>query len=53
MELILSDQTVTVNGKTISKIYGGFGNNQHSILAKQIADLHDYKLKEINQILNT
>jgi very-short-patch-repair endonuclease len=52
MQLILSEQTVTINGKPIPKVYGGFGNNQPSILAKQIADLHDYKLKEINQIIN-
>ena len=52
MNLILSREKVVVNGKSISKLYGGFGNNQPSILTKQIADLHGYKLKEINQLLN-
>ena len=41
-----------VNGKSIPKIYGGFGIGQPSILAKQIADLHGYELREINQIIN-
>lgn len=52
MNLMLSNEHIVVNSKSIPKIYGGFGNNQPSILAKQIANLHGYKLKEINQIVN-
>jgi hypothetical protein len=52
MNLILSHESVTVNGKSIPKIHGGFGIGQPSILAKQIADLHGYELREINQIIN-
>lgn len=52
MNLVLSQDKIWVNGKTIPKLFGGFGPGQPSILAKQIADLHNYKLKEINQLLN-
>ncbi len=54
MELLtLSDQTVTINGKTIPKIYGGFGAGQPAILAKQIAELHGRELFKINQLINS
>ena len=52
MNLVLSTEQVVISGKNIPKIYGGFGANQPSILAKQVAELHGYQLKEINQIIN-
>ena len=51
MNLILSDQTVTVNSKTIPKLYGGFGAGQPAILAKQVAEIHGYTVKQINQLV--
>jgi len=44
--------SVVINGKKTVKLYGGFGDNQPCILAKQVAELHDYELKEINQLVN-
>lgn len=52
MNLILSRETVTVNGKSIPKIYGGFGVGQPVILAKQVAEIHEYEVREINQLVN-
>ncbi|MEK7482772.1 MAG: ORF6N domain-containing protein [Planctomycetota bacterium] len=52
MNLTLSNEKVLVNGKSIPKIYGGFGNNQPSILAKQVAEIHDYEVKRINELVN-
>jgi hypothetical protein len=52
MELVLSSETVTINGKTIPKIYGGFGPGQPAILAKQVAEIHGYEVKRINELVN-
>ena len=51
MELILSDQIVTINGKTIPKVYGGFSTGQPAILAKQMAEIHCCEVKQINRIV--
>ncbi len=48
----LSNEVVTINGHPVKKIYGGFGDNQPCILAKQVAELHGQALKEINRIVN-
>jgi len=45
-------ETVMINGKSIPKIYGGFGDGQPCILAKQIAELHERELFKINQLIN-
>lgn len=52
MKLILSDQSVSINGKTIPKLFGGFGAGQPAILTKQVAIIHDYEVREINQLVN-
>jgi hypothetical protein len=52
MNLILSHEFVTVNGKSIPKVYGGFGAGQASILAKQVAEIHGRELFKINQLIN-
>jgi len=51
MNLVLSSEEVVIEGKIIPKIYGGFGPNQPSILAKQIAEIHGYQLKDINKLI--
>lgn len=43
---------MTISGRPVKKIYGGFGDNQPCILAKQVAELHDYDIGEINRIVN-
>jgi len=50
--LTIANETININGKSIQKIYGGFGNNQPCILAKQIAEIHGYEVKEINRAIN-
>lgn len=50
--LTLSSEIVTVSGHPVKKIYGGFGDSQPRILAKQAAELHGQELKEINRIVN-
>jgi hypothetical protein len=52
MNLILSHESVSVNGKSIPKVYGGFGAGQASILAKQVAEIHGYEVKRINELMN-
>ncbi|OQX19625.1 MAG: hypothetical protein BWK80_36660 [Desulfobacteraceae bacterium IS3] len=47
----LSNEVVTINGHPVKKIYGGFGDNQPCILAKQVAELHGQALKEINRLV--
>ncbi|QTA93576.1 ORF6N domain-containing protein [Desulfonema magnum] len=51
-ELTLSSEVVTINGHPVRKIYGGFRDDQPCILAKQVAELHEYDLGEINRIVN-
>ncbi len=51
-ELTLSNEVVTINGRPVKKIYGGFGDNQPCILAKQVAELHGQELKRINELIN-
>jgi hypothetical protein len=48
----LSKEVVTINGHPVKKIYGGFGDHQPCILAKQVAELHGQKLKRINELVN-
>lgn len=52
MNLTLSSDIVSINGKSIPKIYGGFSDEQPVILAKQIANIHGYKLAKVNQLIN-
>ncbi len=52
MKFFTDDDVVIINGKAVKKIYGGFGMGQPAILAKQVAELHGYELKEINRIVN-
>ena len=51
MELILSGQSIIVNGKRIPRVCGGFGTNQPTILGKQVAEIHDCQVKQINRIV--
>ncbi|MEK7487370.1 MAG: hypothetical protein AABZ60_23820 [Planctomycetota bacterium] len=53
MNLILSHEKVLINGKSIPKIYGGFGSGQPAILAKQVATIHGRELFKINQLINS
>ena len=39
-------------GVNIPIIEGGFGENQKVILAKTVAEIHDVKLKCINELIN-
>lgn len=39
-------------GIEIPNVYGGFGENQKSMLAKTIAELHGKEIREINQNIN-
>ena len=32
--------------------YAGFSAGQPAILAKQVAEIHDYEVREINQLVN-
>lgn len=52
MKLTLSSETVTINGQTIPKVYGGFCAGQPAILAKQVAKIHEYEVKKINELVN-
>jgi len=52
MELILGKENITINGKTIPKIYGGFGDRQPALLVRQIAKIHCYEVKKLNQLIN-
>jgi len=51
-ELTLSGELVFIEGHPVEKIHGGFGDSQPCILAKQVAELHNYDLGEINRIVN-
>mgnify|MGYP001574497387 CR=1 FL=1 len=51
MSLVFNEETVTIRGKTIPKIYGGFGEGQPAILAKQVSEVHGYTVKQINQLV--
>ncbi|QTA88370.1 ORF6N domain-containing protein [Desulfonema magnum] len=51
-ELTLGNEIVTINNHAVKKIYGGFGDNQPCILAKQIAELHERELMHINEVIN-
>ena len=39
-------------GKEIPIIYGGFGNEQKVVLARDVAEIHGTELKTINQNIN-
>ncbi|MBS5307707.1 ORF6N domain-containing protein [Clostridium sp.] len=39
-------------GMDIPVVYGGFGENQKVILARDIAKIHEVELKKINEIIN-
>jgi len=49
-ELIVSGVTI-VNGAEIHNIFGEFGENQKSVLAKEIANVHGIELKELNRTI--
>jgi len=50
-KLVVSSNSINFNGESIKQIYGGFGSGQISILAKQVALLHGYEVREINQLI--
>lgn len=50
-ELILKG-LVAVDGMEFSHIEGGFGENEKSMLAKDIAEIHVKELREVNQAIN-
>lgn len=39
-------------GKEIKQLEGGFGENQRIISAKEVANIHDMRLKEVNKSIN-
>ena len=43
---------VDVNGVTIKHIEGGFGENQKCLTCKDIAEVHNMELKEVNKSIN-
>ena len=51
-ELIKINDTKEVNGMKFHEIEGGFGEGKKSILAKEIAIIHNRKLKKINELIN-
>ncbi|MBO8183640.1 MAG: ORF6N domain-containing protein [Archaeoglobus sp.] len=52
MENLIIKGKITVLGKEIPVIYGGFGDGQRTILAKTVALLHDTEIRTINQLIN-
>ena len=50
-ELILKGKT-EVEGMQFNHIEGGFGENQKSMLVKDIAEIHNRELREINERIN-
>ncbi|GEM_PF-6676416 len=52
MKFFQGDDVVIINGRAVRKIYGGFATGQPAILAKHVADLHEYEVREINQLIN-
>lgn len=52
MEILKKQGTQNFMGKEIPIVYGGFGENQKVILAKDIAKIHDVQLKDINRLIN-
>ena len=43
---------VDINGVTIKNIEGGFGENQKCLTCKDIAEVHNMELKEVNKSIN-
>lgn len=41
-----------INGMEFTSIEGGFGENKKSMLAKEIANIHNRELKHINELIN-
>ena len=52
-ELIKINDTTEINGMKFHDIEGGFGKNKKSMLAKEIASIHNRKLKKINELINS
>ena len=51
-ELIKINDIKEVNGMKFHEIEGGFGENKKSILAKEIASIHNRKLFKVNELIN-
>ncbi|OZV13498.1 hypothetical protein CIW83_02835 [Tissierella sp. P1] len=51
MDLILKGK-ISIDDMEFNHIEGGFGKGRRSILAKDIADIHDRELREINERIN-
>ena len=51
-ELIKINGTRKINGKEVKVIEGGFGENCKILFAKQIAEIHDMKVKYVNELIN-
>ena len=51
-ELIKINGVKEVNGMKFHEIEGGFGENKKSILAKEIASIHNRKLFKVNELIN-
>lgn len=45
--------TTEILGVTVPNIYGGFGDNQKVMLAKTIAEIHDVRVGDINDLINS
>ena len=51
-ELIKINGTKEVNGMKFHEIEGGFGKNKKSMLAKEIAIIHNRNLSKVNELIN-
>lgn len=51
-ELIKINDIKEINGMRFHEVEGGFGKDKKSILAKEIASIHNRKLKKINELIN-
>ena len=52
-DLIKINGVKEVNGMKFHEIEGGFGENKKSILAKEIASIHNRKLFKVNELINS
>lgn len=52
-ELIKINDIKEVNGMKFHEVEGGFGKDKKSILAKEIASIHNRKLFKVNELINS
>ena len=52
-ELIKINDIKEINGMRFHEVEGGFGKDKKSILAKEIASIHNRKLFKVNELINS